>query len=148
MEAIDLCLGARRSLTFCDDDFYQLQLTQPIKITITLGELDSHLRSMEILPIRLPQFRTFFEAISPEPSLALSEALAACFQLGTHDPAIAMGGAIDALIRIPEGPKKEIAGFYEMPAKQQTVALRRLAKAECDALGQVTQAQLHQGPAV
>jgi len=47
LDAIDFCLGARRNLAFCDDDFHRLQLDQPIQISVTLGELDSHLRSME-----------------------------------------------------------------------------------------------------
>src|SRR3546814_1818958 len=37
LDAIDFCLGARRNLTFCDDDFHRLQLQQPIQISVTLG---------------------------------------------------------------------------------------------------------------
>jgi predicted ATP-dependent endonuclease of OLD family len=37
LDAIDFCLGARRTLTFCDDDFHRLQLDQPIQISVTLG---------------------------------------------------------------------------------------------------------------
>jgi len=55
LDAIDFSLGARSTLSFCDDDFYRLQLFEPIRITITLGELDSQLRSMEIWTNRPPQ---------------------------------------------------------------------------------------------
>ena len=75
LEAIDLCLGARRSLTFCDDDFYQLQLTQPIKITITLGELDSHLRSMETYGLYLRSFNRQTGDIEAEPGTGLDTVL-------------------------------------------------------------------------
>ena len=43
-----------------------------------------------------------------------------------------MGGAIDALVRIPAACEDGIDDFYEMPAAQQIAALRRLAKADCD----------------
>jgi putative ATP-dependent endonuclease of the OLD family len=40
LDAIDLCLGARRSLTFTDADFHALNYDSPIRIAITLGALD------------------------------------------------------------------------------------------------------------
>ena len=91
----------------------------------------------QILPILLPQLRTFLESISPEPSLALSEAMVACCRLGTHDPAIAMGGAIDALISNPAKEKTGIDDFYEMSVPQQITALCQLGKADCEALWQL-----------
>lgn len=75
LEAIDLCLGARRSLTFCDDDFYQLRLDQPIKITITLGELDNHLRSMEAYGLYLRGFNRQTGTIEAEPGAGLDTVL-------------------------------------------------------------------------
>lgn len=75
LEAIDLCLGARRSLTFCDDDFYQLQLDHPIKITITLGELDNHLRSMDTYGLYLRGFNRQTGAIEAEPGAGLDTVL-------------------------------------------------------------------------
>ena len=83
LEAIDLCLGARRSLTFCDDDFYQLQLTQPIKITITLGELDSHLRSMEAYGLYLRGFNRQTGDTEAEPGTGLDTVLTV--ELSVHD---------------------------------------------------------------
>jgi putative ATP-dependent endonuclease of the OLD family len=47
LDAIDLCLGARRNAQFTDADFYNLDVEQPISITITIGELDDSLKSME-----------------------------------------------------------------------------------------------------
>ncbi|MBB1441332.1 AAA family ATPase, partial [Shewanella sp. SG41-4] len=39
LEAIDLALGARRSYSFNDADFYQLDTTSPLIITVTIGKL-------------------------------------------------------------------------------------------------------------
>jgi putative ATP-dependent endonuclease of the OLD family len=47
LDAIDLCLGARRTLSFCDDDFHLLDSSQPITIAVTLGELCANLRSLD-----------------------------------------------------------------------------------------------------
>jgi putative ATP-dependent endonuclease of OLD family len=75
LDAIDFCLGARRTLTFCDDDFHRLQLNQPIQITVTLGELDSHLRSMEAYGLYLRGFNHQSGAIDPEPGAGLDTVL-------------------------------------------------------------------------
>jgi putative ATP-dependent endonuclease of the OLD family len=47
LDAIDLCLGARRNFQFTDADFYNLDVDKPVIITITLGELDDSLKNME-----------------------------------------------------------------------------------------------------
>jgi putative ATP-dependent endonuclease of OLD family len=47
LDAIDYCLGARRSVSFSDADFHGLAVSEPIAITITIGELDDALKSME-----------------------------------------------------------------------------------------------------
>ena len=39
LDAIDQCLTARRSLSFTDADFYALDVTTPIQISVTVGEL-------------------------------------------------------------------------------------------------------------
>lgn len=75
LDAIDFCLGARRNLTFCDDDFHRLQLDQPIQISVTLGELDSHLRSMEAYGLYLRGFNFQSGAIEPEPGSGLDTVL-------------------------------------------------------------------------
>ena len=47
LDAIDLCLGARRTAQFSDADFYCLNIAQPISITLTLGDLADSLKSFE-----------------------------------------------------------------------------------------------------
>lgn len=47
LDAIDLCLGARRNVAFGDTDFRRLDVTRPIIISITLGELPDALLNIE-----------------------------------------------------------------------------------------------------
>lgn len=47
LDAIDLCLGARRNVQFSDADFFGLDITTPISITLTLGDLDDSMRTLE-----------------------------------------------------------------------------------------------------
>lgn len=47
LDAIDLALGARRSYTFNDADFYGLDVTKKITISITIGMLNDELLNFE-----------------------------------------------------------------------------------------------------
>lgn len=47
LDAIDLCLGARRSISIADTDFYELVVSEPIVITVTLGDLSEELLSLD-----------------------------------------------------------------------------------------------------
>ena len=47
LDAIDLCLGARRNVQFTDADFHMLDVEAPIEIAVTIGELDDALKSIE-----------------------------------------------------------------------------------------------------
>jgi putative ATP-dependent endonuclease of OLD family len=42
-----LLLGARRTVQFNDADFYALDVTEPMSITLAIGELDDALKNME-----------------------------------------------------------------------------------------------------
>lgn len=47
LDAIDICLGARRSVSFGDTDFHHLDVAQPIMITLTIGALPDALKDMD-----------------------------------------------------------------------------------------------------
>ena len=47
LDAMDLCIGARRNAQFSDADFHALDTGTPIQIDSTLGDLPEALRSME-----------------------------------------------------------------------------------------------------
>ena len=67
LDAIDYCLGARRSLSFSDADFHGLDVSEPITITITVGELEDALKSMETYGQYLRSFDAETNAIDDEP---------------------------------------------------------------------------------
>lgn len=68
LDAIDLCLGARRSVSFSDADFHELDVESPISITITIGELDDSLKSMETYGHYLRSFNASTGLIEDEPT--------------------------------------------------------------------------------
>lgn len=47
LDAIDLCLGARRNVQFTDSDFFELRTEESISISVTVGDLDDGLRNMD-----------------------------------------------------------------------------------------------------
>jgi len=75
LDAIDFCLGARRNLPITDADFYGLDVEQPISVTITLGELDDTLKSMETYGGYLRSFNAATGAIEDEPEAAAETVL-------------------------------------------------------------------------
>jgi putative ATP-dependent endonuclease of the OLD family len=62
LDAIDLCLGARRNPNLTDADFHGLDVERPISISITLGELDDGLKSLETYASYLRSFEAGLEA--------------------------------------------------------------------------------------
>jgi len=67
LDAIDLTLGARRSYSFNDADFYQLNTQVPLSITITLGDLEDELKSIESYGFFLRGYNATTQAIVDEP---------------------------------------------------------------------------------
>lgn len=75
LDAIDLCLGARRSATFTDSDFFGLDVTRPIQIAITFGELDEPLKNIDSYGDFLVGFNAGTGMIEPEPGMGLEPVL-------------------------------------------------------------------------
>lgn len=48
LDAIDLCVGARRGGTFGDMDFFALNVETPITISVTLGDLPVSLMDIDV----------------------------------------------------------------------------------------------------
>lgn len=69
LDAIDLCLGARRNIQFSDADFFDLDITSPISITLTLGDLDDAMRTLEGYGSFLRCFDTTTGVVEDEPSV-------------------------------------------------------------------------------
>lgn len=68
LEAIDLCLGARRNVQISDADFFSLDITTPISITLTLGDLDDSMRALEGFGAFLRGYHTTTRVVEDEPS--------------------------------------------------------------------------------
>lgn len=68
LDAIDLCIGARRNVQFADTDFYGLDITNSISITLTLGDLDDSLKSLDSYGLFLRGYRADTGAVEDEPA--------------------------------------------------------------------------------
>ncbi|NOH53641.1 AAA family ATPase [Vibrio coralliilyticus] len=69
LDAIDLALGARRSYSFNDADFYQLDTTAPLVITVTIGGLHDELKNVERYGFFLRGFNPATKEIYDEPQV-------------------------------------------------------------------------------
>jgi len=67
LDAIDACLGARRNMQFTDADFHNLDVSAPIHISITIGELDHVLKSMDSYGLYVRGFFAATGVIEDEP---------------------------------------------------------------------------------
>jgi putative ATP-dependent endonuclease of OLD family len=83
LDAIDLCLGARRSVQFTDADFHGLNVTQSIRITITIGALDDALKNFDTYGLYLRGFDAATGEIEDEPEKELEAALCLNLTVGS-----------------------------------------------------------------
>jgi hypothetical protein len=75
LDAIDLCLGARRSAPISDTDFFGLNVAAPISISATLGDLSGALKNIEAYGDFLQSFDKQTFAIEHEPQHGLETVL-------------------------------------------------------------------------
>lgn len=75
LDAIDFCLGARRNLAITDTDFYTLDVTQPISISITLGGLPESMLNIDKFGDYLRGFEAATGNVEDEPRKGLETVL-------------------------------------------------------------------------
>ncbi|MBN8948660.1 MAG: AAA family ATPase [Rhodanobacter sp.] len=75
LDAIDLCLGARRSAPFGDTDFFRLDVINPIVISLTLGHLPDALKNLEIYGEFLRGFDASTRSFEDEPRSSIETVL-------------------------------------------------------------------------
>lgn len=75
LEAIDLCLGARRNLAIADTDFYGLDVTQDICIELTLGALPDALKNIDTYGDYLRGFDIVTSNVEDEPRKGIETVL-------------------------------------------------------------------------
>jgi predicted ATPase len=68
LDAIDLCLGARRTAQFSDSDFYQLDVAKPVSISVTVGELSDALKRIDSYGLYLRGYDPILQIVEEEPS--------------------------------------------------------------------------------
>ncbi|RRH96710.1 hypothetical protein EH240_22325 [Mesorhizobium tamadayense] len=71
LDAIDYCIGARRSLQLTDSDFTAVDIEKPVRICVTLGVLPDALKSIESYGQYLRGFNAATGEIAPEPEAGL-----------------------------------------------------------------------------
>lgn len=67
LEAIDLCLGARRSIAVNDTDFHLIDIGSPISITLTLGDLEDCFKNIENYGLYMQSFDPSSGEVIEEP---------------------------------------------------------------------------------
>ncbi|MGD9713655.1 MAG: ATP-dependent endonuclease, partial [Thermomicrobiales bacterium] len=75
LDAIDLCLSARRNLTLNDADFYGLDVATPVTISITVGALGDNLKNLESYGLYLRGFDPKTGTVHDEPDTGLETVL-------------------------------------------------------------------------
>ncbi len=75
LDAIDLCLGARRSAPFGDTDFFGLDVTRTIVIAVTLGALPDALKNIDTYGEFLRGFDLGTGVLEDEPRVGLETVL-------------------------------------------------------------------------
>lgn len=83
LDAIDLCLGARRSVTVEDTDFYNLNVNNPIEISVTLGKLSETLLNLEMTGNFLRGFEPTTGEIEDEPRAGIETVLTLRFKVSS-----------------------------------------------------------------
>lgn len=71
LDAIDYCIGARRTLPLTDSDFCGLDIEKPIRICITLGSLPDELKNIDSYGLYLRGFNAADGTVAEEPGAGL-----------------------------------------------------------------------------
>lgn len=83
LDAIDLCLGARRNVAFSDTDFFNLDVTQSIQITLILGQLPDSLKDLDNYGIYLQAFDANTGILQDEPAQGFDTVLCLRLMVGS-----------------------------------------------------------------
>ncbi|MDQ0589889.1 ATP-dependent nuclease [Variovorax paradoxus] len=71
LDAIDLCLGARRTSALGDMDFFAMNVDVPITICVTLGELPASLMDIDVYGEFLRGFNPVIGLVEDEPGVGI-----------------------------------------------------------------------------
>lgn len=83
LDAIDLCLGARRNIQFTDADFHSLDISEPINIMLTIGALEDALKNIDTYGLFLRGFDSTNGTVEDEPEKELEPVLCLNLTVGS-----------------------------------------------------------------
>jgi len=83
LDAIDLCLGARRNVQFTDADFHYLDVETPVRISVTVGQLDDELKRLDAYGLYLRGFDPQSGKIEDEPEKDAETVLTVTLTVGS-----------------------------------------------------------------
>lgn len=91
LDAIDFCLGARRTIQFTDADFHGLDVSTPISISVTIGDLSDSLKSMETYGAYVRSYDSETGQLDDEPETGKETVLTVQLSVGSDlDPTWAL----------------------------------------------------------
>lgn len=82
LDAIDFCVGARRSLQISDADFFNLDVDAPIRISVTVGNLDGALMNIDAYGMYLRGFDAATSEVLDEPEAGAEPVLTLQLEVG------------------------------------------------------------------
>jgi putative ATP-dependent endonuclease of OLD family len=83
LDAIDLCIGARRTIQVSDADFHDLNVENAIAVSVTLGELDDALKNIDAYGAYVRGFNRETGDIEDEPEHGLETVLTVNLAVGS-----------------------------------------------------------------
>lgn len=151
LEAIDLCLGARRTIQFTDADFYNLDVGSAISVTLTLGDLDDTLKDIESYGLYLRGYNSATSEVEDEPGSGLETVLTLNLSVGSDlEPAWTLlserAKAQNASRNLTWGDRVQLAptrigagGHFNLAWRKGSI-LNRLADEKADAAAALAKA--------
>lgn len=83
LDAIDYCLGARRSIQITDADFHRLDVEAAIHISVTVGDLDDAFKRIDAYGLYLRGFHPETGLVEDEPEKDAETVLTVCLIVGS-----------------------------------------------------------------
>lgn len=82
LQAIDWCIGARRTLPLSDADFHRAHVEDPIRIVVTIGCLDDRLHRFDAYGLYIRGFDPKTGDIDDEPRVGMQDVLSIQLTVG------------------------------------------------------------------
>lgn len=147
LDAIDWCLGTRRTLPVTYADFYRMDSKNPLKIVATIGDLPPQLLSITKFGECFRGFKAGCETLEEEPKVGLENVLQIVVKIGDDlEPEWFIPkevGNDDDVVKLPWDARKALA-----PLRIGTSASHHLTWRRGSALSKATETDVSAGAAL